>query len=370
MLVRWQDDRVAGRPRISYLPEGEALAYVPTEIMRCVVFLGYRNKSGQEKFGGSAFWVSRPGPDDIADVYRPAYLVTAAHVIADMKADMATNDRQVRMRVNTTKGGQEWVDTPLRLWEQHPDYPKVDLAVLKTPLENQLWDHVCWPLDLIVKSESVDDRSDRKMELGDELFFAGLFWPHKGSKRNIPIVRIGNVAALRGEPIVNPDGYEMDAYLTESRSIGGLSGSPVFIDLYALKTAKQPTAGSFAAAHAHPSPSRFRLFGVVHGHFDWPDKEPDNKTADSLDSSQSKLGVNMGIAIVSPAERILEVIELFKDEEEKEASDFRKKRVYVVADSLPRPNVTYQVTTGGFEIPIPTEDSFSRDLDKASRKKD
>src|SRR5690242_2297662 len=138
------------------------MAYVPVEILKSVVFLGYINKQGKERFGGSAFWISRHGPEDIKADYHPSYLVTAGHVIADMKAEMSSSDKRVRIRVNTTKGSQEWVDTALRFWEPHPKYPKVDLAVLKMPLDDKLWDHSCWPIDLLVMNESVDgNESDR-----------------------------------------------------------------------------------------------------------------------------------------------------------------------------------------------------------------
>lgn len=92
----------------------------------------------------------------------------------------------------------------------------------------------------------------------------------------------------------------MDAYLVESRSIGGLSGSPVFIDLMTAKYALQPGSGYMAAAHSGQSASRFRLIGVIHAHFNWEDTEPDF-ARDAKD-----VGVNMGIAIVIPAEKVIE----------------------------------------------------------------
>jgi len=343
------------------------LAYVPVELLKCVVFLGYINEAGKEKFGGSAFWISRPGPDDLKHEYRPAYLVTAAHVIKDMQNDMAHNDTRVRIRVNLVNGGQTWIDTSIRFWKFHPDYPNVDLAVLKTELDNSTIDHAAWPLEFLIKKDSVDENlSDRRVGLGDELFFAGLFWPHKGENRNIPVVRIGNVAALREEPVLNRDGHLMDAYLVESRSIGGLSGSPVFFDLFTAKRTQPPTWGYMAAAHANDSPSRFPLFGIVHGHFDWEDKEPDT----AMDRSQKKLGVNMGIAIVIPAEKIIDLLDQFGEEEEKEADEFReRKRSLAIVDTRARSNVTIgiaQTVSTGFEVPPSKPQAVSDSPKKAS----
>jgi hypothetical protein len=55
-----------------------------------------------------------------------------------------------------------------------------------------------------------------------------------------------------------------------------------------------------AAAHSESSVSRFRLIGLIHAHFDWEDTEPD------VASDSKELGVNMGIAIVIPAEKVIE----------------------------------------------------------------
>jgi hypothetical protein len=41
----------------------------------------------------------------------------------------------------------------------------------------------------------------KKLGIGENLFLTGLFRPHKGVGRNIPIVRTGNIAALREEKV-------------------------------------------------------------------------------------------------------------------------------------------------------------------------
>jgi hypothetical protein len=209
------------------------------------------------------------------------------------------------VRVNTLNGLQEWRRLPLECWSTHPD-PSVDIAVLKIGIDPQL----C---------------------------FAGLFWPHTGNKRNIPIVRIGNIAALRNEPVVNSSGLLMDAYLVESRSIGGLSGSPVFINIITAKRILPPSAGYMAGAYDPQSTGRFKLFGVVHGHFG-DDLEPDAIVNDG----KEKLHVNMGIAIITPAEKIIEVLHQFTKEEELEIAEARDKKLSLSVGSLqPTANVTF-----------------------------
>jgi hypothetical protein len=62
--------------------------------------------------------------------------------------------------------------------------------------------------------------------IGNEVAFAGLFVNHHGKKRNEPIVRFGNICGIPSEPVSTKAG-DIEAYLVESRSVGGLSGSPV-----------------------------------------------------------------------------------------------------------------------------------------------
>lgn len=340
------------------------MAYIPNELLKCVAFLGFKNQHNEYGFAGSSFWISRPGPDDIKEDYRPAYLATAAHVIATIEKKSA--DGRVWLRINTKSGGQQWYETPLARWTTHPD-PSVDLAVAKIGIAGD-WDHITWPMELCVVNEQLDtvDTGDRKVELGDELCFAGLFYPHKGEKRNIPVVRIGNISALRNEPVTNRDGIPMDLYLVESRSIGGLSGSPVFIDIITAKRVLPPSSGYMAAAYLPNSPARFKLFGVIHGHFG-NDMEPDA----TADDGKERLNVNMGIAMVIPAEKLTKVIDQFAKEEEFEIADQRqaKRSLRFSPGTETRTNTTFQVAGVGFEVPVHSEDQPLDDLKKASDKK-
>lgn len=344
MLIEVIDERVAGRPRYTWLPEGETLPVVPTELLKCVVFLGYRDGAGTDRFMGSGFWVSRPGPEDIKTELRHTYLVTANHVIDDIKKQVSASS-SVRFRINTKEGGQKWEDAPICCWKAHPD-PGADLAICKIRLDNDLWDHFAWPTEAFVTPVSFLDDGGREILHGDELAIAGLFSPHVGEKRNIPIVRTAHVAALLGEPILNRDSQPMSAYLVECRSIGGLSGSPVFYDIF---QAKDKHLGAERIVRV---PIKWRLLGVMHGHFDAPDVMPDSK------AEQEKILINMGIAIVVPAQRIIEVLEMFNKDEAEEAERFRlKKRSLVSPDSL-----------ASESVPEFTQQDFESALRKASRR--
>ena len=137
--------------------------------------------------------------------------------------------------------------------------------------------------------------------LGDEVFIVGMFRHHHGTQRNIPIVRVGNLAAFAEEKVSTRSFGLIDAYLIEARSIGGLSGSPVFLNLgvvrYVGNEIKHSTGGPIQL-----------LFGLIHGHFDVPSTSVDVATTDA-EEGLSADRVNTGIAIVVPIDKIVEAID-------------------------------------------------------------
>src|SRR5262249_33277136 len=66
---------------------------------------------------------------------------------------------------------------------------------------------------------------------GDEIATIGLYTSHSGVSKNIPVVRIGHLAMMPDEPVLTQNGVYLKAYLVEVRSIAGLSGSPVFLNV-------------------------------------------------------------------------------------------------------------------------------------------
>lgn len=323
--MHWFTERPRQPVALHSFLRDKLLAYFPEELLKCVTFVGYKDQHGEHHLSGSGFWVSRADPNDTGQTHRLAYFVTAAHVIDKVRESSA--DQRVWLRVNTKNAGQTWQDTPEAIWKHHPHDVTVDLAVAKMGIEARL-DHAAWPLESLVANNNLDtpQTGDRKVELGDELCIAGLFHPHKGEKRNIPLVRIANVAALRDEPVTNKDGAPMDVYLAEVHSMGGLSGSPVFVDIATAKTAFPPSSGWMAAAYPPASLARFKLFGIVHGHFGG-EVDPDAIVEDG----KRKLAINFGIAMVIPAEKICEILTQFDQSEKHQALNDRPIHRYDVA---------------------------------------
>ena len=252
------DTRIAGEVRYVFLPEGEVLAYIPNEIRRCVVFLGYLDANRIEHVAGSAFWIV-----DTRYGYGPACLITAAHVLEDIKV----HGGEVSMRFNYRDGTARWKSANSSRWDRHPD-ENVDVAYLRIPIESDM-DHAGIPTVMFATPETAKE-DKKEVEIGDEIFFSGLFWQHHGTSHNIPVVRVGNIASLREEKVETQFG-PMDVYLVEARSMGGLSGSPAFMDVVAARLNKELPQNTIMVR------SRFRFVGLINGHFRGPEKEVDSK---------------------------------------------------------------------------------------------
>jgi len=110
-------------------------------------------------------------------------------------------------------------------------WDRTDVAVTSLAFDWDVVDHECIPLFNYNPLEIAPTvRHERDIGLGDETFAIGLFRSHYGQQRNMPVIRVGNIAAMPEEPIAAKYGKDfIEGYLVEMRSIAGLSGSPVFV---------------------------------------------------------------------------------------------------------------------------------------------
>jgi hypothetical protein len=187
--------------------------------------------------------------------------------------------------------------------------------------------------------------------IGDEVFSTGLFGPVDGTKRNIPIVRHGNISMMPGEQIQTELGYA-DLYLVEARSLPGISGSPVFVRPtldFKIKHKTGFPADVFAAGVG------VILLGLMHGHWDVRESEMN----EAFFQQDRKRGVNMGIGMVVPAIKILETIN------QEELTAMRREGERLATRKM----------VGGMDSAKPkdresvfTQENFTAALKKASRK--
>lgn len=274
----------------------------------------YANIGGEFKPVGTAFFLGLPIKGVMWTV-----VVTALHVVAN--AQTHSTDGKTFLRVNTKDGGFQIVEVEASEWIR-PSFSGeiIDIvfcqwAVLPSAAD---FDVLRISIDL---AGTADVLEAQQIGVGNEVAFAGLFVNHYGRRRNEPIVRFGNIAAMPGEPVATLVG-DIEAYLVESRSVGGLSGSPVFVDVGHYRIENNTRKVRYGDQKV------MYLLGVMNGHFRAPKKitaTADDESSDEAtrgDATVVDLGspeakpdsgladeyVNMGIAVVTPIDKVLKVI--------------------------------------------------------------
>jgi hypothetical protein len=272
-----------------------------------VAYLGCELPNGDLKIGGTVFFVARPF--GAMEGKNFTYAVTAKHCLDGIRklgADF------VVIRLNTREGGFVVLRMPISGWVSHPTDKSVDVSIFRLNLPNTA-DHKVFPIEGFMSDQFM---SDMQIGVGDEVFISGLFAPHIGATKNIPIVRIGNIAAMPEELVDTADFGKMKAFLLECRSIGGLSGSPVFASPGPVRV-----LGERVWLNQTNFLRQFRILGLMHGHFAFP---PLSKIIGDDPLTRERL--NMGIAIVPTYDKILEVLNqpFVQDYEARALEEFRR----------------------------------------------
>jgi hypothetical protein len=233
------------------------VAAIDLRYLDCSVYLypSYESAIAGESAGGSGFLASIKSKYDGTKHY---YIVTNHHVSLHAQA----------VRLNTADGKVDPIDLRGRQWIEHQDGD--DLAVC--PLEPSDAAHRFLAID--ATSRPIENATPSTMLLterqvqehvigpGDEVFMIGRFFNHAGQQRNLPTTRFGRIAQMPWEPIRQEErGFDQESFLVEIQSIGGYSGSPVFL----FPTPKLATPVRIGK----PIPAPW-LLGVNWGHMDAP----------------------------------------------------------------------------------------------------
>jgi len=273
--------------------EREAGMQVGDIVRKCVAFIGFRTPHGFQVEGTGFHFVTA------VDETHWEQIVTARHVIDGFREDVP-----VCRLMNRHDKEPLIIETRKRDWVPHPD-KTVDIAVLPTGNSYDLCQayireeldtaHVFDPEQSL--TQAIIDRWD--IGLGDDVFIAGAYTKRPGERRNLPIVRVGNIAAMAEEPIW-PASPRKPAYLIEVRSLGGISGSPVFVNLAPMR--RRPGGRIEPVDLSHP----LFLLGIaigVHDSHHPPDLAPQE---DGAQSPVSDALFNTGITVALPVGLILE----------------------------------------------------------------
>lgn len=273
------DRRLGGVERWSMVNPDEVYMRIPDEIRDCVGFLGTRGHDNVMRYRGTAFFVSVQCEDRSLD-FRPHYLVTAKHCLerAQWPLFIRLNTKDGRSVCEELKPQDDWYRSD----------NGADVAVLRfNPSASAAYRAL--PREMLITPQMIQQYH---VGIGDELFATGLFTYHHGEQRNLPVLRSGMIAAMPEEPLQDQDtGEKYQAYLAEMRSVGGLSGSPIFIALPDDNTATEQTYGRDKIL-------RFYLLGMIHGHWDVRSRSA------AVDFDQETDQMNVGMAIVTPIEEL------------------------------------------------------------------
>lgn len=310
------DNRLLGTPKYYLAEPSEPEMLIPDELRKCVCFIGHKtNPDRCEHWTGTAFFVSY----DLGECGVLTYLVTARHVLDEIHEKSC--DQEVYLRVNEKHATSNVLRLPLEKWKHHPQDEYVDAAILQIDDLDPTWDHLPYPLPI----HSSPSTTPLPPQLGDDVLAVGLFSKRAGKQRNLPILRFGNIVAVPDEPIETNWGPLQRAYLIESRSTGGLSGSPVFVcrDMRDTGPADHSVRSvEIRGNKTYSSGVTFFLLGLIHGHWN----ATDCACAEDIyaDASSGHERFNAGIAIVVDADAIRQI--LMQDDVLKAREELRERR--------------------------------------------
>lgn len=272
-----------------FLGEGPNML-VDEQFRKCVSFLyvdSIDEDSGAVKRtpAATAFFVSVPVDNQGSVVYA----VTARHVI-----DATRPYGSLYVRINKADSGFQDFEAPQDTWMCHV---ATDVAAIRVSLKPTQYDLRTIPLSMLATDDYV---IQQHIGAGDDVFFVGLFSEYAGQERNQPIIRFGNISLMPHEKVsvkFDPGSDAttlIDAYLVEARSWGGHSGSPAFIYYPPDRESGNLFIGRRPLA----------LLGLVHGHYEI--KQDVAFIGDILGSG--KVPINAGMALVVPAQRIIDTL--------------------------------------------------------------
>ena len=288
-----------GRP-LWVMEERETAMQIDRMFLDCTAFLGVPVEHGFCA-EGTGFFV-RIDLDGLGF----DYIVTCRHVVRPFASlrDATPNDAPIWIRINRKTKLPFLFKTRRCDWICHENRG-IDVCVY--PFDEESVEEPN-ELQFATLTESIILTPQREkrfgLSLGDEIFIAGCFVGRVGEKKNIPVIRLASIAAMPDEPVWGGS-PSRPAYLIETRSLGGVSGSPFFLHLYPDRISGRRPLGSdgkggIIAPYFLVGMMQGLHSGQYAGEFIGKD---DDETIVPKDAD-----FNAGIAIGIPVAQIMEVI--------------------------------------------------------------
>jgi hypothetical protein len=260
-------------------------------------------ETGQVKrtAGGTAFFVGVPLAAPNSSV---VYLVTARHNIARSR-----KQGMLYVRIRQMDGEPLDIPVPQDEWIQHLTTDVAVIAMRALPTNH---DHKVIGLEHLATWDFFDQWD---VGPGDEFFYASLFTEFGAEGRVSPIARFGTLSLVVRDPEVEVEIEEnskhyIPAILAETRSFGGVSGSPVF--LY-FSVERYPGEVNIYGKDC----PRVALMGLIQGHF----HEKAKVKFPGDPEATGRVPINYGIAIIVPAQAVWEVLMYEELQEQREEID-------------------------------------------------
>lgn len=306
-----------------------------------------------ESVGGTGFLISI-NSDEHEDLSF-LYAVTNSHVIREGASPV--------IRLNTQEGDKDVLEFSQDDWVHHQDGD--DLAVCPLLMvDTSLYRYRSIPPRMFFTHELAQEYG---VGPGDDVFTVGRFINHEGRQRNTPSVRFGNISMMPFEPIRNSRGIMQESFLVETRSLGGYSGSPVFIEIDPMVGRPAIHGGDRLAEGAEGGTW---LLGVDWGHLPIyePVKEEDRRTNVP---ERWVVESNSGQMAVVPAWRLQELLN--QEELVMQRKSIDNELTENIAESpvvldMGRPEKTEGPNQADGQPEAFTENDFEDALDRVSRR--
>lgn len=217
------------------------------EWLECVVYL-YPDEvtaTARKRGGGSGFLIGVPS---IGPKLAWTYVVTARHVVDRLYGASEW------LAVNTKSGGVTAFHIPYDNWHFHEE-SDIAIAAAKMP-KGSLHKYIAQ--ERFISEQRINDDG---IGPGDDIFLVGRLITSAGKQKNTPSVRFGHVAMMPLETVRHRHYGDMYAFQCEIKSIGGYSGSPVFV--YIPPMSIRPGSDKMKLGWTGPY-----LLGVDWGHTD------------------------------------------------------------------------------------------------------
>ncbi|MCJ2056321.1 hypothetical protein MKL09_07135 [Methylobacterium sp. J-048] len=296
---------------------------LPFRYLDSVAFIFCRAPEGLRPIG-TGFFI------ELVDAYDGAaimsnYFVTARHVIENATSKLGA--QSIVIRVNELRDGVKEVELPVSEFFQSLREGSADVTIARYSTPSAL----SGIAPVALWKEPIF--ADMNIGIGSKTLTVGLFHRIINKNRNVPIVRTGSIAAMPFEPI--DTGYgDATMYIIEARSIGGLSGAPVFVEIPGWekpKTFTGVTENYFGGVPGRTPglafetkiemTSTYKLIGLTHGHWDARlSAQPSGRYEVSREDLER---INEGLSLVTPVARVRELLE--EDHMREELETYAKK---------------------------------------------